>query len=144
MVYVEDLGTPLEIPFDQLEPFLDSPEHEAAHRDDVRNFVVVENAGPKVVVTYERKFDGEWGKSSTRMFSFPPHCVCVEELEGVFAGSRFVGIRRPESGGTRIDLFGDIQCKLRTPEETRTLWLAILAKSHQADVAALGKYRARV
>ncbi|HEY6238708.1 MAG TPA: hypothetical protein VIZ68_05950 [Thermoplasmata archaeon] len=143
VVYVEDIGTTLDIPFDQLEAFLDSAEHSDAHPDDTRNFNVVEHAGETIVLTFERKLDGQWGKSSSRVRSFPPYCRCVEEFEGVFAVSRFVSIHRPEGTRTRVEIFGDIQCKGRNPEEVRTLWLGILAKSHDEDLAALRKYRSR-
>ena len=143
MVYFEDLGTTIDIPFDQLDGFLDSPEHGAAHADDVRNFEVVETHGSTIVLPFERKFEGRWGTSSSRIASFPPYCVCVEEIAGVFAGSRFVGIRRPDGSATRVEVFGDVRCEGRTPEELRALYLGILAKSHEEDLVALRTYRAR-
>ena len=143
MVYFEDLGTSLDISLDEMESFLDSEEHSSVHGDDVRNFEVVESSGPTIVVTFERKFDGEWRKSRTRLTSFPPYCRFVEELEGVFAGSRFVGVHRPDGAKTRVELFGDIRCTLRSPEQTRALWLDILAKSHEEDLAALRQFRDR-
>jgi len=143
MVYFEDMGTTLDITFDEIGTFLESEEHSSAHSDDVRNFKVVENAGPAIVLTYERRFEGTWGRSSTRVTSFPPYCRCIEEIEGVFAGSRFVGLHRPDGARTRVDVFGDVQCKGKSPEQTRKLWLDILAKSHDEDVAMLRQFRAR-
>ena len=143
MVYVEDMGTVLEIGLKELESFLESEEHSAAHPGDVRNFQVVESSGPTVVLAFERRLDGQWKKSSSRITSFPPYCRCIEEFEGDFAGSRFVGVHRPDGARTRVDLFGDIQCKGKSPEETRTLWLAMLAKTHEEDVASLKRYRER-
>ncbi|MGA7861443.1 MAG: hypothetical protein WCB19_06260 [Thermoplasmata archaeon] len=143
MVYFEDMGTTIEVPLDELGSFLESEEHSSAHSDDVRNFKVVENAGPTIVLTYERKFDGHWKKSSTRVTSFPPYCRCIEEIEGDFAGSRFVVVHRPDGAKTRVDVFGDIQCKGGSPEQIRKLWLDILAKSHDEDVATLRKLRDR-
>jgi hypothetical protein len=143
MVYVEDMGTVLEIGQKELESFLESEEHSSAHSDDVQNFQVVESSGPTVVLTFERKLDGQWKKSSSRITSFPPYCRCIEEFEGDFAGSRFVGVHRPDGARTRVDIFGDIQCKGKGPEETRTLWLAMLAKTHEEDVASLKRFRDR-
>ncbi len=140
MVYFEDLGTTLDISIEEMEAFLDSEVHGTAHASDVRNFEVVETSGPAIVVTYERKFDGRWGRSRTRVTSLPPYCRFVEELEGVFAGSRFVGVHRPAGAKTRVELFGDIQCAGRSPDQVRTLWLEILAKSHDEDCAALTEY----
>jgi hypothetical protein len=143
MVYFEDMGTTIGAPLEELESFLEWDEHSSAHSDDVRNFEVAENFGATIVVTYERRFDGQWKKSRTRLTSFPPYCRCVEEIEGDFAGSRFVVVHRPDGAKTTIDVFGDIQCKGRTPEQIRKLWLDILAKSHDEDVAMLRKFRDR-
>lgn len=143
MVYFEDMGTTLDVALGEMESFLESEEHATTHSDDVRNFEVVETVGPAVVLTFERYFDGHWVKSRTRVTSFPPYCRFIEELEGVFAGSRFVALHRPDGARTRVELFGDIQSTLRKPEELRSLWLDILAKSHGEDLAALRKYRDR-
>ncbi len=143
MVYVEDMGTILDIGLKELESFLESEEHSSAHSDDVRNFQVSETSGSTVVLTFERNLEGQWKKSSSRISSFPPYCRWIEEFEGDFAGSRFVGVHRPDGARTRVDLFGDIQCKGKNPEETRTLWLNILAKTHEEDVASLKRFRDR-
>lgn len=143
MVYVEDVGTTIDIPLDEIESFLESDDHDSTHSDVVRNFEVVENVGPTIVLTYERKIDGHWKKSGTRVTSFPPYCRFVEEIEGDYAGSRFVVVHRPDGARTRIDVFGDIQCKAKSPEQIREVWLEMLAKSHEEDVAALRKFRDR-
>jgi hypothetical protein len=140
MVYVEDMGTTLDISLKELESFLESDEHSSAHSGDVRNFQVVETSGPTVVLTFERNLDGQWKRASSRITSFPPYCRCIEELEGDFAGSRFVGIHRPDGARTRVDVFGDFQCKGKSPEETRTLWLSMLAKAHEEDLAHLRRF----
>jgi hypothetical protein len=143
MVYFEDMGTTLEIAFDELGSFLDSEEHSSAHSDDVRNFERVDTAGPTIELTFERKFDGQWKREHARVMSFAPYCRCIEYVEGDFAGSRFVGVHRPDGARTKVDFFGDIQCKGRSPEQIKKLWLDILAKSHEEDVAALEKFRER-
>jgi hypothetical protein len=141
MVYVEDMGTVIEASLTELESFLESEGHSSTHSDDVRNFRVVETSGPTVVLTFERNLDGRWKKSSSRITSFPPYCRWIEEIEGDLAGSRFVSIHRPEGARTRVDLFGDIQWKGKSPEETRILWLNLLAKTHEEDVASLKRFR---
>ncbi|HTW77633.1 MAG TPA: hypothetical protein VMG14_07735 [Thermoplasmata archaeon] len=141
MVYVEDMGTVIEASLTELESFLESEEHSSTHSDDVRNFRVVETSGPTVVLTFERNLDGRWKKSSSRITSFPPYCRWIEEIEGDLAGSRFVSIHRPEGARTRVDLFGDIRWKGKSPEETRILWLNLLAKTHEEDVASLKRFR---
>jgi hypothetical protein len=143
MVYFEDLGTVLDLPLNEMESFLESAEHSSAHSDDVRNFETVETNGPTVVLAFERKFDGTWGKSRTRMTMFPPYCAFVEEIEGVFAGSRFVVLHRPHGAKTQVDVFGDAQCKSKNPEQLRAIWLDMLAKAHDEDVATLRKIRDR-
>jgi hypothetical protein len=141
MVYFEDLGTTLDMTMEELQAFMESDEHGAAHGDDVRNFEVVENSGPTMVLTYERKFDGQWKKARTRITSFAPWVRCIEELEGDFAGSRFVGVHRPHGSKVQVDLFGDIQSSTRAPDKLRELWLQILAKAHDEDLATLRKFR---
>jgi len=54
-----------------------------------------------------------------------------------------VGLHRPDGARTRVQLFGDVQRKGMRPDEVRTLWLSILAKSHDEDVASLRKFRER-
>ena len=143
MVYFEDLGTTLDLPLDEMESFLESAEHSVAHSDEVRNFETVETNGPTIVLAYERKLDGKWSKSKTRMTTCSPYGAFIEELEGVFAGSRFVVTHRPEGAKTRVDVFGDIQCKTKSPEQLRALWLDMLAKAHDEDLATLRKIRDR-
>ena len=143
MVYFEDTGATLDIPLDEMESFLDSDEHSSTHSEDVRNFEVVETIGPTIVLTFERMVDGHWKKASSRIASFPPYCRFIEEFEGDFAGSRFVVVHRPDGAKTRIDLFGDIQCRGKSPDQIRKYWQATLDKAHDEDTAALRKFRDR-
>ncbi|HZY92671.1 MAG TPA: hypothetical protein VFG07_07900 [Thermoplasmata archaeon] len=144
MVYFEDLDTPFDISMEDLPSWDDSEEHAAAHAGAVRNFEVVETAGSAIVVTYERNIRGVWQKARTRVTSFPPYCRFIEELEGEFAGSRFVGGHRPDGTRMKIDIYGDIQSKTMTGETLRKYWLEVLATSHAEDVAALRAFRKRV
>jgi len=77
------------------------------------------------------------------MTTFPPYCTWIEEIEGDFAGTKFVHTQRPEGAKTRIDVFGEAHCTGRSPEQTRTLFLEILAKAHEEDLATLRKIRER-
>jgi hypothetical protein len=142
-VYFEDMGSTLDLPLEEMESFLESDAHASTHSEDVRNFAVAETAGPTVVLTFERRIDGHWAPSRSRVTSFPPYCRCIEELEGEFAGSRFVVVHRPDGAKTRVDLFGDIQCRGKSPEETRKYWHSILDKAHDEDHAALRRFRDR-
>jgi hypothetical protein len=143
MVYFEDMNTVIDVPLEEMETFLNSEEHGSAHSEDVRNFEVVENAGQSVVLAYERRFEGQWSKSKTRMTMFPPYVACVEELEGIFAGSKFFVVHRPDGKKTRVDVFGEAHCESKSPEELRTIWLNILSKAHDEDLSALGKVHHR-
>jgi hypothetical protein len=143
MVYFEDLGTTLDVPFEEMGAFMEFDEHLAFHAEDVRNFEVVESTGPTVVITYERRIEGNWKRSGTRMTSFPPYCSFIEETEGDLAGSRWVLLHRPDGAKTRIELFGDIQCKGKSPDETRKFWQATMDKTHSEDLAALRRFRDR-
>lgn len=143
MVYFEDMDTTFDISMVDYEAWSDSEEHSSVHSDVVRNFELVENAGNVVVVTYERNFKGQWGKSRTRVTSFPPYCRLIEELDGEFAGSRFVGVHRPHGEKMKIDIFGDIQSKSLSGEPLRQYWLAVLAQSYDEDMTSLRAFRDR-
>jgi hypothetical protein len=143
MVYFEDFGTTLDVSFDEIGAFMEFDEHLNFHAEDVRNFSVVETAGPTVVIAYERRIDGVWKKSGTRMVSFPPYCSFIEEIEGDLAGSRWVLLHRPDGAKTRVEAFGDIQCKGKSPDQTRKFWQATMEKVHNEDLAALRKFRDR-
>lgn len=143
MVYFEDMGATLDIPLEQMESFMESDEHSSVHSEDVRSFAVVETAGPTIVLTFERMIDGHWKPSRSRVTSFPPYCRFIEEIEGDFAGSRFVVVHRPDGAKTRVDLFGDVQCKGKNPEQVRKYWQSLLDKAHDEDRAALRKFRDR-
>ena len=143
MVYFEDIGTTLDLPFDQMKAFMEFDEHLGFHAEDVRNFEVVEAAGPTVVIRYERRIDGRWGRSGTRMTGFPPFGSFIEEIEGDLAGSRWVLLHRPDGAKTRVELFGDIQCKGKSPEQTLRFWQATMDKTHSEDLAALTRFKAR-
>jgi hypothetical protein len=143
MVYFEDLGTTLDIPFEEIGSFMQFDEHLNFHAEDVRNFELVESNGPTIVIRYERRIDGKWNRSGTRMTGFPPYCSFIEETEGELAGSRWVLLHRPEGAMTRVELFGDIQCKGKSPEETREFWQATMDKTHREDLAALRRFRDR-
>jgi hypothetical protein len=142
-VYFEDLGSTLDIPLEEMESFMESDEHSSIHSGDVRNFAVAESAGPTIVLTFERMIDGHWKPSRSRVTSFPPYCRFIEELEGDLAGSRFVVVHRPDGAKTRVDLFGDIQCAGKSPEQIRKYWQSTLDRAHDEDVAALRKFRDR-
>lgn len=141
MVYFEDLGSTLDIPLNELETFLLSGVHGTAHADDVRNFQMVEQSGPTMVLRYERRFKGRWSRSGTRMTVFPPYCAWIEEIEGTFKGTRFVVIHRPHGAKTQVDVFGEVQCKSMPPAQLRKYWLGLLVKAHQEDLVALRRYR---
>lgn len=143
MVYFEDMDTPFEVSMEGLAGWDDSEEHAAAHSGSVRNFEVVENAGASIVVTYERNIGGVWQKARTRVTSFPPYCRFIEELEGEFAGSRFVGLHRPDGPRIMIDIFGDIQSKSMSGEALRKYWLDVLATTHDEDLSSLRRFRSR-
>lgn len=143
MVYFEDMGTTIDVPLGELETFLQSREHSSVHSDNVRNFEVVEQSDASLVLAYERRFDGRWRKSRTRMTLFPPYCAWLEELEGDFKGTRFVLVHRPDGKKTRVDVFGDVQCGSMDGEKLRKYWLGLLVKAHDEDELALRRYRAR-
>jgi hypothetical protein len=140
MVYFEDLGTTFDLPFEQMGAFMQFEGHLPMH-DEVRNFEVVEANGPTVVIRYERKIDGEWVKSGTRMTGFAPYGSFLEEIEGDLAGSKWVLLHRPDGAKTRIELYGDIQLKGKSPEEARRYWQATMDKTHAQDLAALERFK---
>jgi hypothetical protein len=141
MTYFEDTGTVIDAPIDDVSRYLVSEHHGAAHSSSARNFEVKETAGASGVIAAERFLDGRWSPFLGRSTDFPPFCVCNAEIEGDFAGTKFVLVYRPEGRRTRIDLYGGVRSNVFDAETARRKFLRLLEGAYDEDAAAMRKCR---
>jgi hypothetical protein len=143
VVYFEDVGTVYEASLDELWKYLGSEEHGGAHVGNARNFQVKETSGNTTVISAERNLTGQWMAMLSKSTEFPPFCICYEEIEGLFAGTKFVALYRPKGGSTQVDVFGDIQSRTLPIGEAKTLFLASLVGAYADDAKALKTFLKR-
>lgn len=141
MVYFEDLGAMIDAPVTTVWEYLLSEDHGGAHSGSARNFQVKETVGSTSVISGERFFNGKWSAFLTKSTDFPPFCICNEEVQGDFAGTKFVLVYRPRGSQTQVDVFGDIQSNAFDAESARSHFLKLLEGAHNDDVAAIAVYR---
>jgi hypothetical protein len=141
MVYFEDTGTLIAAPIDFVWKYLGSEQHGLAHARSARNFRVTKTVGPTSVIHAERFFEGRWSKLVVRSTDFPPFCVCNEEIEGTFAGTKFVMLYRPVGNQTQIDVFGDVQSKSLSPARAKRAFRKTLVGAYMDDVPVLLELR---
>ncbi|HXW67358.1 MAG TPA: hypothetical protein VEL82_05740 [Thermoplasmata archaeon] len=143
MVYIEDTGSLIDAPIDFIWEYLGSEGHGAAHSGSARNFRVRETIGSTAVVVAERRLHGRWSTFVSRSTDFPPFCVCNEEIEGDFAGTKFVLLYRPEGNVTRVDVFGDVRSSVFDGAEAKRIFLGFLQSAYEDDTRAIRDLRAR-
>jgi hypothetical protein len=144
MVYFEDTGTVIDAPVGFVWDYLESEHHGPAHSKSARNFQVQETVGSSTLVSAERYLNGKWTKFVSRSTDFAPFCVCNEELEGDFAGTKFVIIYRPQKDRTRIDVYGDVQSAVFGLDEAKAIFLKLLENAYLDDVAVIAVLRKKL
>lgn len=142
MTYFEDTGSVIEAPIDEVWEYLVSDDHGKAHARNARSFEVRETVGPMSIVAAERLLNGRWSTFVTKSTDFPPFCVCNEEVEGDFAGTKFVLLYRPDGPLTRVDVYGDVRSSTLDPESARQTFLELLAGAYDDDMRAMRARRA--
>jgi hypothetical protein len=143
MVYFEDTGAILDAPIEYIWEYLVSEHHAPAHRKSTRNFEVREVVGSTSLVAAERQLHGRWSAFASRSTDFPPLCICNEEVEGDFAGTKFVVVYKPEGRVTRVDVYGNVDSKTFPPAGAKREFLALLQGAHEDDDAAIRALRSR-
>jgi hypothetical protein len=141
MVYFEDTGTLIAAPLEFVWEYLVSEHHGPAHAKSARHFEVRETIGATAVIAAERFLDGHWKRFVSRSTDFPPFCVCNEEIEGDFAGTKFVLLYRPVGGQTQVDVFGDVQSTEFPPEVAKRRFLGLLEAAYLDDLPVLLELR---
>ena len=141
MVYFEDKGAIYDASLDEVWRYLVSEHHGPAHARNARNFEIKGADGPTTLVSAERLLSGKWSTFVSKSTDFPPLCICNEEVEGDFAGTKFVIVYRPEGNVTRADVFGDVQSKVFEPEEAKRRFLELLQRAYEDDIRALHELR---
>jgi hypothetical protein len=143
MAFIEDKGAILDASIEEVWQYLTSEGHGLAHRGNARNFAVKETIGDTQVVAAERKVHGEWSAFVTKSTDYPPLCIVNEEVEGDFAGSKYVIVYTPEGKVTRVDVYADVRSRVHAPEQAHRLFLELLQAAYEDDVAQMRADRAR-
>ena len=143
MTYFEDTGSVLDAPIEYVWEYLMSEEHGSAHARSARNFAVKETVGPTSVVSAERLLRGQWSPFVSKTTDFPPFAVINEEVEGDFAGTKFVVLYRPHGNQTRVDVYGDVRSDRFDLEHAKRLFLELLTMAYEDDVAKMKQLRRR-
>ena len=141
MVYFEDLGTVIDAPIGFVWDYLESEHHGPAHSKNARNFQVKETVGPTALVSAERYLNGKWSTFVSKSSDFAPFCVCNEEVEGDFAGTKFDILYRPKKNQTQIDVYGDVQSRVFGLDEAKEIFLKLLENAYLDDVAVISELR---
>jgi hypothetical protein len=141
MVYFEDTGTMIDAPVGFVWDYLESEHHGPAHSKSARNFRVKETVGPTTLVSAERYLNGKWSTFVSKSSDFAPFCVCNEEVEGDFAGTRFVLLYHPRGNRTQVDVYGDVQSTVFDPDEAKEVFLRLLEGAYLDDVAVISELR---
>ena len=143
MIYFEDTGSIIDAPIDFVWRYLLSEHHAPAHAGSARNFELTETVGSTALVSADRLVNGKWAQFVTKSTDYPPLCIVNEEVEGDFAGSRFVLVYRPKGEQTQVDAFGYIESKAGDAKLARATFLKLLDQAYQEDVLAIGKLRGK-
>ena len=143
MTFFQDTGTLLDASIDEVWTYLASERHGPAHAKSGRNFRVTEEVGSTATIFAERRVNGTWRPFLSRSTAFPPFCICNEEVEGDFAGTKFVLLYTPEGSQTRVDVYGDVRSPIYAPDEALRRFRQLLDGSYEEDVAAMAKKPAR-
>jgi hypothetical protein len=143
MVFLEDKGAILNAPIEEVWKYLTSEGHGSAHRGSARNFEVKETIGATNVISAERKVRGQWSAFVTKSTDYPPLCIVNEEIDGDFAGTKFVVVYTPEGKVTRVDVYGDVQSRIHAPDQAHRIFLELLQAAYEDDIAQMRADRAR-
>ncbi len=141
MVYFEDPGTVIDAPVKFGREYLVSEQYWPAHSKSARNFRVNETLKTTAVLSAERYLNGKWSTFLSKSGDFPPCCVCDEEVEGDFTGTRFVILYRPKGNQTQVDVYGDVQSKVFTSAEAKRVFLRLLESADMDDASAIAALR---
>ena len=117
--------------------------HARAHSASARFLGAQELAKNVVVVTAERKIAGRWSRFVTRSTEYAPLAVVNEELEGDFAGSKFVVVYTPHGHQTRVDLFGEFRSATIPSRQVEPLVRGLFQAAYEDDVPAVREFALR-
>jgi len=144
MVYFEDTGTVIDAPVGFVWDYLESEHHGPAHSKSARNFHVKETVGATTVISAERFLNGKWTPFLSKSSDFAPFCVFNEEVEGDFAGTKFIILHRPKGQRTQVDVYGDVQSAVFGPDEAKTTFLKLLENAYLDDLAVITELRKKL
>jgi hypothetical protein len=139
MIYIHDEGSVYDAPIDVVWDYLmhAGEDHVKAHASSAHFFEVKELSKTSAIVTAERKINGRWSRFVTRSTDYPSLGIVNEELEGDFAGSKFMVIYTPDGNKTRVEAYGELKSDTIPQSEIEQVFLKLLESSFNEDVPAL-------
>jgi hypothetical protein len=142
MTYFEDRGTVLDAPLGVVWDFIEKDEefHPKAHAATLRNFEAKDLSEVTQLIHCEVLWGGHWRKMVTRFTSIRPAVRINEELEGPYAGSKFVLLYSPQGRKTAVDILCYMHSTERSPKEIKRETLRTFAKSHAEDLPYLRRF----
>jgi hypothetical protein len=142
LTYFEDRGTVLDAPLEVVWDFLEKDEefHPKAHAATLRNLVVQHLSEVTSLIRCEVRWGGRWRKMVTRFTSIRPVLRINEELEGPYAGSKFVLLYSPVGRRTAVDVRCFMHSSELSPKEIERETLRTFATSHAEDLPYLRRF----
>jgi hypothetical protein len=140
-MYFDDKGAIIDAPLDYVWQYLLSEQHGPAHARSARNFELKETVGATNLIAAERNVRGNWSTFLSKSTDYPPLCIVNEEVEGEFAGTKFVVVYTPEGNVTRVDVYGDVRSAVYPPARARELFLEMLQGAYEDDAAQMRRLR---
>jgi hypothetical protein len=142
MTYFEDRGTVLDAPLEVVWDFIEKDEefHPKAHSGSLRNFEEKKLSEVTGLIHCEVRWGGRWRKMVTRFTSIRPAVRINEELEGPYAGSKFVLLYFPQGKRTVVDILRYMHSSELSPEEIKRGTLRTFANSHAEDLPYLRRF----
>jgi len=140
--YFEDRGTVLDAPLEVVWDFIEKDKefHPKAHAASLRNVEVEEISDVTRLIRCEVRWGDRWRKMVTRFTSIRPAVRINEEIEGPYAGSKFVLLYSPRGRRTAVDVFCYMRSSELSPAEIRREVLSTFATAHREDLPYLRRF----
>ena len=142
MVFFEDKGTLINAPLETVWEYFHADAHDEAHRGSLRNVSVKSLSSWTMEVTAERCYRGAWSKFVTDTTFCKPLAIFNEEIEGLFAGSKFIMLYAPHGRQTRVDVMGDLRSPTLPDSEVKRVFEEMLETSYEEDTRVVEQFAA--
>jgi hypothetical protein len=114
--------------------------HPTAHAATLRNFKAKDLSEVTSLINCEVRWGGHRRKMVTRFTSIRPAVRINEELEGPYAGSKFVLLYSPRGRRTAVDVLCYMHSSELSPKQIKRETMKTLAKAHAEDMPLLRRF----